>query len=149
MEDSEMWRATVSKLSQDVTFHDHASKKNIAEAEKHLGIRLPKDLIKLLCESDGIEDKSGCGLIWPLSRIVQDNLAFRSNHEFKALYMSFDSLLFFADAGNGDQFAYAITGGCITNPDIYIWNHENDSRSWVAGSLQSYLDGWLTGKMTV
>lgn len=32
--------------------------------------------------------------------------------------MSFDSLLFFADAGNGDQFAFAIHDSSINTPDI-------------------------------
>jgi hypothetical protein len=63
--------------------------------------------------------------------------------------MPFDSFLFFGDAGNGDQFAFTICGGIVRRPDVFAWDHENDSRSWVAPSLRSYLDWWLTGKITL
>ena len=53
----------------------------------------------------------------------------------------------FADAGNGDQFAFPIVGGSIRGTDVFAWDHENDSRSWVAPSLQTYLEGWLSGKI--
>jgi hypothetical protein len=89
------------------------------------------------------QDYYGLGLIWPVERIVEDNLSFRSNAEFKELYMPFDHLLFFADAGNGDQFAYSINAGVIRKSDIYAWKHEDDSRVWVAPSLKKYLEWWL------
>jgi hypothetical protein len=63
--------------------------------------------------------------------------------------MPFDHLLFFADAGDGDQFAFGILNGEIRNPDIFVWNHENDSRTWVAPSLDVYLEWWINGKLKV
>ncbi len=57
------------------------------------------------------------------------------------------ALLFFADAGNGDQFAYSVTGGAIRREDIYVWDHEDDSRRCVAPSLLRYLEWWLSGKI--
>lgn len=51
--------------------------------------------------------------------------------------MSFDSLLFFGDNGGGDQFGFARTG---TGMDIFVWDHENDSRMWVASGLGPYLE---------
>ncbi|WP_162255066.1 hypothetical protein [Paenibacillus sp. Soil522] len=36
---------------------------------------------------------------------------------------------FFADAANGDQFAFPILNGKIVKKDIYVWNHEDDSRT--------------------
>jgi hypothetical protein len=63
--------------------------------------------------------------------------------------MPFDNLLFFADAGNGDQFAFPIQAGEVRRPDVFCWNHEDDSRIWVAPSLEKYLEWWLTGKLTV
>jgi hypothetical protein len=63
--------------------------------------------------------------------------------------MSFNSLLFFADAGNGDQFAFAIRNGQIRSSDVYVWNHENDSRNWVAPSLEKYLTWWLDGSIEI
>ena len=62
--------------------------------------------------------------------------------------MPFDALLFFADAGNGDQFAFPITATAARD-DVFVWDHENDSRSWYAASLKSYLESWLTGSRAV
>ena len=64
-------------------------------------------------------------------------------------YMPFDCLLFFSDAGNGDQFAYTIAGGEVRRPDIFVWNHEDDSRAWVSSSLRSFLPDWISGKLAV
>ena len=56
---------------------------------------------------------------------------------------------FFGDAGNGDQFAYPIQNGKIQRNDIFVWNHEDDSRTWVAPDLKYYIEWWLTGKLSI
>jgi hypothetical protein len=81
-----------------------------------------------------------------LARIVDDNQLFRNNQDFIRLYMPFDPLLFFADAGNGDQFAFRWKAEL---PDIFVWDHENDSRTWVAPSLAKYLEWWLNGTIKI
>jgi hypothetical protein len=111
-----------------------------------LGRPLPADLAALLRESNGIEGEYGAGLIWSAERIVSENRARRADSGCAALSMPFDPLLFFADTGNGDLFAL-LSG--LGRPDVFIWNHENDSRTWVAPSLAEYLEGWLTGRITV
>ena len=57
----------------------------------------------------------GAGLALAVALLVA-GLIFRANADFAELYMPFDALLFFADAGNGDQFAYAIQAGAIRRP---------------------------------
>ena len=74
-----------------------------------------------------------------------DNIEFRSYENFRGLHMPFDGLVFFADAGNGDQFALSLAG----NFEVYVWDHENDSRTWIAPSVMRYLEGWMTGSITV
>jgi hypothetical protein len=44
--------------------------------------------------------------------------------------------LFFGDNGGGDQFAFVLRDD---RRDIFVWNHETDSRHWVAGHLEDYL----------
>lgn len=44
-------------------------------------------------------------LIWSTEEIVQRNLHMRTSAALRESYMPFENLLFFADAGNGDQFA--------------------------------------------
>lgn len=142
-----MWRAFIESLSRDCTFAPAATQDAVAAAQKSLQVEFPAELASLLSETDGVVGQYGLGLVWPLERIVADNLSFRTNPNFRDLYMPFDCLLFVADAGNGDQFAYSICGGAIRRGDIFAWEHEQDSRSWVAPSLRTYLDWWLTGRI--
>ena len=144
-----MWQELIEQHSDAVNVRVGASDSAIRFAERTLIVKFPGDLKTLLLESDGIEGEYGLGLVWPLDRIVEDNLSFRRNTEFKELYMPFDCLLFFADAGNGDQFAFPIHAGGIRRDDVFVWNHEDDSRTWAAPSLSKYLEWWLSGKLTV
>lgn len=145
----EMWKEFINSLSNEYEFQEPANKKEIIEAEEQLGVRLPDDLRELLKESNGILGEYRISLIWDIKRIVQDNLSFRNSSDFKELYMPFDCLLFFADAGNGDQFAYPILNGTISKDDIYVWNHEDDGRTWVASSLKWFIDGWSNGQIRI
>ncbi|MCQ2049114.1 MULTISPECIES: SMI1/KNR4 family protein [Pseudomonadaceae] len=144
-----MWQELIKQHSDAINVRVGASDSAIRFAERTLVVKFPGDLKTLLLESDGIEGEYGLGLVWPLDRIVEDNLSFRRNTEFKELYMPFDCLLFFADAGNGDQFAFPIHAGGIRRDDVFVWNHEDDSRTWAAPSLSKYLEWWLSGKLTV
>ena len=143
------WREFIQSLTQDVAFHSSASREEIERAESSLDVVLPDELKGLLQESNGIEGSYGHGLIWNVDRITKDNLFFRQFSEYKDLYMPFDHLLFFADAGNGDLFAFAVLNGKIQKSDVYVWNHEDDSRQWVAPSLEVYLEWWQSGKLKV
>jgi cell wall assembly regulator SMI1 len=141
-----MWQERIQEWTTDAAFHAGASTAAIAECEAALGQALPRDLTELLLESDGVEDEYGTGLIWPVARIKTDNLAFRSDAAFSALYMPFEPLLFFADAGNGDQFAFVIRD---RPADVFVWDHETDSRSVVAPSLATYLEWTLNGTLEI
>lgn len=50
----------------------------------------------------------------------------------------------FADVGNGDQFAFLLRDG---RKDIFAWDHEDDSRTWVAPDLDKYVTWWLDGTL--
>jgi hypothetical protein len=118
-------------------------------AEQALAVRFPPELRELLKETDGVKDEYNCDLVWSVERIVRDNLSIRENPEYRELFMPFDHLLFFADAGNGDQFAHAIHAGQIRTADVFVWNHEDDSRTWKAPDVYTYLKWWLDGTMSV
>jgi hypothetical protein len=140
-----VWKSLIQRLDAECQFASPASPSQIAAAEHSLGVDFPEELRSLLSESDGVVGEYGLGLVWPLERIVADNLGFRGNKEFQQLYMPFDHLLFFADAGNGDQFSFAVNAGVIRRPDVFAWIHEDDSRNWAAPSLEKYLEWWLSG----
>ncbi len=139
-----MWRDFINNLTTDATFAPGALPSSIAEVESVLAIEFPEQLRTLLLESNGVLGEYELGLVWNLDRIRDDNLHFRNDASFADLYMPFDHLLFFADAGNGDQFAFPIQNGRIQRPDVFVWDHECDDRRWVAGSLKQYIQGGWT-----
>ncbi|MFK8908379.1 SMI1/KNR4 family protein [Streptomyces sp. YS-3] len=108
----------------------------LADAEQRLGREVPAELRELLLESNGIIGRSAVDTVWPVEQIVEQNLLFRSDGSFAELYMPFEALLFFGDNGGGDQFAFVQTP---QRPDIFVWEHETDSRRWVARDLRDYL----------
>lgn len=145
------WRAFISSLEpreDGRTLKPPARPEDLQRIEAKLKVALPDDLRSLLAQSDGVEGIYGLGLVWSSARILDDNTRFRTFPAFRDLYMPFDPLLFFGDAGNGDQFAYTICGGKV-RPDIFAWNHEDDSRSWMAPSLERYFEWTFAGKLKV
>jgi cell wall assembly regulator SMI1 len=138
-----MWKQLIASLTPDHAFGPPAAWAEIALAEEKLGVQFPADLRDLLLETNGVQGEYDLGLIWPVEQIVADNRNFRTSENFQERYMPFDPLLFFADAGNGDQFAFPIQKQTVRRNDVFAWNHENDSRTWVAPSLAKYLEWWL------
>jgi len=62
--------------------------------------------------------------------------------------MTFEACFFFADAGNGDQFFFPIQAdGRINRPDVFVWDHESDSREWVANRLRHFVEEWFSGRL--
>lgn len=142
-----MWRKLVASLVPEHKLLPPASMEEVEKAEKAIGTPLPADLAALLLETNGVLGAYELGMVWPVERIARDNTEFRSSRNLRELYMSFESLLFFGDAGNGDQFAFAVIDGQVRREDIYAWNHEDDSRVWVAPSLQRYFEWSAAGKI--
>ncbi|WP_088320216.1 SMI1/KNR4 family protein [Kineosporia sp. R_H_3] len=141
-----MWRELVAELYPAATFSDGATEDRLRSAERELGHPMPDQLVAVLRESDGVYDGYGGGLIWCLDRIVADNRWFRTNAEYAELYMPFDLVLFFADAGNGDQFGLILPP--VDRDDVFVWNHVDDSRTWGAANVETYLRWWASGQLT-
>ena len=139
-----MWTDLIAALPGETTLHPPAPEAAVHECRRLLSQPVPDELAALLRETNGVDGEYDAGLIWPIERITTDNLAFRRNADFQQLYMPFDPLLFFADAGNGDQFALVPHTG---RSDVFAWDHENDSRIWVAPGLSQYLEWWLTDQI--
>jgi hypothetical protein len=59
-------------------------------AERRLGRRLPGPLADVLRKNGGgVVDAYGTDVVWPLERIVEENLSFWSGEAFAGLYMPF------------------------------------------------------------
>lgn len=141
-----MWRERIERWTGEARFFAPATDEEIRSCETALGQNLAGDLGQLLRESNGVDGEFGLGLVWPVERIREVNLRFRRDGDFARLYMPFDPLVFFADAGNGDQFAFVIRD---RPADVFAWDHETDSRRMVAPSLATYLQWWLDGSLTL
>lgn len=125
--------------------HEPATPAAIQSLEASLGHALPLELRELLSQSDGIDGQYGLGLVWSAERIASDNAYFRTDSDMATLYMPFSGLVFFADAGNGDQFFVSLRGA----NGVYVWDHESDSRTWVAATVLGYLETWMRGDLTI
>jgi SMI1-KNR4 cell-wall len=143
---STSWIDRIGGWTPEADFAPPATTQDLKACERELRHPLPPDLRQLLLESNGVEGEYGLGLIWSAGRIAADNVMFRRSPQFARLYMPFDPLLFFADAGNGDQFGFVLRDD---RRDVFVWNHETDSRTWAAPSLAAYLEWWLDGRLTV
>ncbi|MEU6660854.1 SMI1/KNR4 family protein [Streptomyces sp. NPDC046821] len=137
---SHLWRELASGFP-GVEFQDPATDHILGEVERRLGQSVPPSLRELLLESNGIEDVYGTELVWAAEKILGENLAFRDSVEFRGLYQSFDALMFFGDNGGGDQFAFVRVP---ERDDVFVWDHETDSRTWVSASLEAYVRSTLT-----
>ncbi|WUD76778.1 SMI1/KNR4 family protein [Streptomyces sp. NBC_00510] len=131
-----MWRELATEAYAGARFKDPVLPAGLDEAERLLGESIPVELKGLLAETDGIVGQTSSDAVWSLERIVQGNLKFRQSSSFAELYMPFDSFLFFGDNGGGDQFAFVLHPA---RADIFVWQHESDSRKWVANGLGDYL----------
>ncbi|TXS42449.1 SMI1/KNR4 family protein [Streptomyces sp. OR43] len=139
-----MWKELIARHAGEVEvgFTAPATDDALSGAAQTLGHPLPAELISVLRESNGIVGEYGYDLVSPLQTITQRNLELRSS--FSDLYMAFDQLLFFSDVpGNGDLFGIVLVPG--QSDQVFLWDHETDSRRWAASSVQEFVERWLNG----
>lgn len=108
-----------------------ASKEEIIRLLSSFEYPLPVELIDLLMETNGDHDRFPS-----VDGILEANGRLWSLED----YMPLTSLLFFARNGCGDYYGYAIRGDGTINGDIYFWDHEYDSRVWVACGLDMFFE---------
>ncbi len=148
-----------NRLSQlhkatDVDFNLPVTEALLVDLKDQLGLdELPDELEELYRQTNGVDEKlhgEKIGeLIWSTERAIEINKEYRSSPSFKALYMSFDQLVFFSEAGNGDLFGFVVLNGKFERLDIFVWNHEDDSRTWVAPNLTKFIEWWTNGTIKV
>ena len=153
------WKKYIDQLafvnkSTSFAFRHPATDTTINELKRQFDLReLPDELLDLYAQTDGIgellEGTEIGELIWSVQRVLETNREYRSLAAFKELYMSFDQLLFLADGGNGDLFGCIVLNGRFDRRDIFVWNHEDDSRTWVAPDLATFVKWWVEGKIQI
>jgi hypothetical protein len=145
-----------SRANQDTNFdfNPPVTGKLFTELRSELSLQnLPDELVELYKQTNGVDEKmKGVNigeLVWPIEKVINSNKEFRHAADFKELYMSFNQLMFFSDAGNGDLFCFVALNGTFHRFDIFVWNHENDSRTWVAPNLTKFIEWWVNGKIEI
>ncbi|HEY2832838.1 MAG TPA: SMI1/KNR4 family protein [Sporichthyaceae bacterium] len=137
------WLRTLDDFGVVVELADPADEATIDELEDKLGLDLPRDLRSLLLETDGLADDEGGEPVWPVERIVEENLELGRDGDTPAMPegggLEVD-LLFFGDTGGEDLFAYRLEEN---RPDVYLWVADRRETRWVASDLQSMLDAWF------
>ncbi|MEH6939726.1 SMI1/KNR4 family protein [Bacillus sp. JJ664] len=144
-----MWKNYISDISNDYQFKTPATSAEIASLKKELNVELPKKLKELYSETNGVSGEYGIYLIWSTEQMVKENLFFRTIHNFRDNMIPLDNFLFFSDAGNGDLFGYQIIDGRIQNDEIYVWNHEDDTCTVIASSLEDFISRMINGGISV
>ena len=49
---------------------------------------------------------------------------------------------------DGSDTALPMLAGKVRRDDVFVWDHETDSRARVAPTLVQYSDWWLSGRLT-
>jgi hypothetical protein len=124
------WRDIVLAVLPTAQVSAGAGEELLAAAEQRLGRRFPEDLAGLLRETDGVRGDDGLDAIWPVERIVRDNVPA-------------GDLLYFGDNGGGDRFAYRPGD---PSGAILVCDHETGERRPVATNLADYLTRVLTAE---
>ena len=123
-----------------------ATEADLIALESDLGSHVPPELRELLLQSNGIDYADPKALfIWGVEEIRETNLDLR-RPEIQSLFMPFSCLFFFAGSGNGDYFGFSLPQDPDANSEIFLWDHEDDSRRWSAPDLKKFIEWNLEGK---
>ena len=142
-----MWKNYLSSIINDCQFKAPATEMELSSVEKKLNIELPKKLVELYKETNGV-DGEYFSYIWSIETMLEVNLSTWNIEESEDFNIP-DNLLFFLDAGNGDLFGYLLLNGKVQNEDIYVWNHEDCSQRVIASSLEEFIKGWYGGGISI
>lgn len=119
----------------------------IAAAENALGCTLPDDLKQLYAQTNGVFVNFSAPFVMPLEEAVKENQTLRDSPEFRDLYMPFNHMLVFGREGNGDPFFFPIHADGSLAHDVFIWDHETDSRSYFANGVKDLFLRYATEVM--
>jgi len=137
------WRDLLKELATDCVLTDGMPFLQYRELQETFGHELHPELRALLEATNGVRSPYDYALLWPIERIIDENRRIRCDRRLLKQYMPLDCLFFFADAGNGDLFGHAVVDNEIRCSDVFLWSHEDDSRTVYSTTLRGFLDQLL------
>ncbi len=135
-----MWTKQIVKYKSTnpyIRINEPSNEKEIAVAEKELGVPFPIELKELLLELNG-----DSYLLYSVQQIVENTIMTR--RALGEYYEGLNELLFIGGNGCGDQYSYIIANGVIAANGIVRWEHEDNSRTLVASSLAELIEKYYT-----
>ena len=82
----------------------------------------------------GVQDEDENNIIESVDNVIDLNREMNALYQSTNLYMNFDDCFFIGNNGSGDLYFLRVIKGKIDMIDVYIWNHESDSRNWFANN---------------
>lgn len=112
------------------------------EFEEEFSFPIPRDLKALYRETNGLflsfQEEFSFQIFPKFDELVRTNRIFRGRDY--SCYMPFEHLLLFCALPNGDWFAFAKNSDGTIRDEIYLWEHETDSRLFVFYSLSQLIE---------
>lgn len=155
-----MWRELIQTLAQDsentYEFAPAATYFQLERIEQLFNVKLPATLRQLLLETNGVrqvmfynDERVPVGqIIWDTESVQRQNRKMRTDPAYQDFYLSFDTLFFFGSPNTDSvRFALSIHETQVTEI-IVAWYATDDRRVQVATSLQTFIEDWLSGRMT-
>jgi len=134
-----MWLEKIKEYSKTInliTINAPATDEEVKRLANAMG-EIPSDLLALLKEING----DSCVLL-SVDEIIETNERLRTLDE----YMPLECLLFFAGNGSGDYYGYQIRKEGICSYNIFLWDHEYDNRTWIAGGMDEFISKYCSGE---
>ena len=140
-----------------IIFNPPASENMLQEAEKILHITLPDDLKHFLLTFNGVgetidsetSDSILFPMIYPLERIINENLSFRQNLEIQRSknIARAENLLLFTDILTGDYIGFGMTDHGHSDGIILFYDHEVVATRPIAATLEEFFAVWAKGRI--
>jgi hypothetical protein len=122
-------------------------------------VALPSTLRSLLLETDGVQDcfldvngqwRYDMYLPWSSTEIIEENEDFRSDKLQRLYPRNFKNMLFFASAGaDGILFGFQVLENRMCDTSVMVWDPIPNEWRISATDLKTFIEGWLTSKISV
>ncbi len=146
------WRIFFQNIVKDdsnynLAFFEPITNEQLTELENFLYVRITGDLLDLLMETNGIQNKRfGDYVVFNNEKIKEYHLLHRNFIE-TAQINSPDDYLFFADNGCGECFGFIIKNG-VTSKEVGVYYPIENEFRIVANSFETWANEWYSGRLS-
>ncbi|MCA9030117.1 MAG: SMI1/KNR4 family protein [Planctomycetaceae bacterium] len=145
-------------LTSQPEFHSASTSHEIQETEGRLLFSFSKELKKLLMETNGVMEMLSVDdseffenqwLIWPVDMIQDENLEYQQQRQTDEAHSNRNQVLFFSSAGTDGILFGMRSCESTESPEVVAWYPIDNETVVVANSLSEFIDGWISGTISV